>query len=310
MTKIIGTLGPKSRSVEVISSCLEAGMSVARCDFLLGDNKYHQETLDNLKTSIKSTKKLCAVNVADPELAVVNTSEKPITLKADETVTIIPDKGEKSSFEVFPINFDGLSKAVKKGYTLFIGQYLFIGNEMTSVWLKVDQVKGDDVDCVIKNSVMLTGSLFTLHAAQIHIDLPTLPDNDKEGLSGIASLPFYIPRPDLCDYIGNILAVGFSLNTMNNIYPHPIFDIHIDYLVRAKTILFYGSGAIGMLIESGMLRMFVSTRELLGKLGDLSQTQIFAKIESEKGLTHYDEIFQEVDGICNTPENFSSKFCA
>lgn len=27
MTKIVGTLGPKSRSVDVISSCLKAGMS-------------------------------------------------------------------------------------------------------------------------------------------------------------------------------------------------------------------------------------------------------------------------------------------
>jgi len=27
MTKIVGTLGPKSRSVDVISQCLEAGMS-------------------------------------------------------------------------------------------------------------------------------------------------------------------------------------------------------------------------------------------------------------------------------------------
>ena len=27
MTKIVGTLGPKSRSVEVISGCLKAGMS-------------------------------------------------------------------------------------------------------------------------------------------------------------------------------------------------------------------------------------------------------------------------------------------
>lgn len=27
MTKIVGTLGPKSRSVEIISSCLESGMS-------------------------------------------------------------------------------------------------------------------------------------------------------------------------------------------------------------------------------------------------------------------------------------------
>ena len=41
-------------------------------------------------------------------------------------------------------------------------------------------MKGDDVLCVIKNSATLTGSLFTLHASQIRIDLPTLSDKDKE----------------------------------------------------------------------------------------------------------------------------------
>lgn len=34
LTKIVGTLGPKSRSVEVISGCLKAGMS-GKCDLLL-----------------------------------------------------------------------------------------------------------------------------------------------------------------------------------------------------------------------------------------------------------------------------------
>ena len=34
--------------------------------------------------------------------------------------------------------------------------------------------------CVIKNSATLAGSLFTLHCSQIHIDLPTLSDEDKE----------------------------------------------------------------------------------------------------------------------------------
>lgn len=87
MTKIVGTLGPKSRSVETISACLKAGMSgkswnfvywvcigmckfwllifvvlaVARFDFSWGDSDYHQETLENLKAAIKATKKLCAV---------------------------------------------------------------------------------------------------------------------------------------------------------------------------------------------------------------------------------------------------------
>lgn len=90
MTKIVGTLGPRSRSVEVISSCLKAGMSgdwiefsafsfflsidflssydvcslsVARFDFSWGDAENHQETLENVRTAIKSTKRLCAVSL-------------------------------------------------------------------------------------------------------------------------------------------------------------------------------------------------------------------------------------------------------
>lgn len=45
---------------------------------------------------------------------------------------------------------------------------------------QVDSVNGNDVDCKIKNSATLAGALFTLHASQIHIDLPTLTEKDKE----------------------------------------------------------------------------------------------------------------------------------
>lgn len=108
-------------------------------------------------------------------------------------------------------------QAVKKGDDIFIGQYLFTGNETTSVWMEVWQtrilfnfiafcifwswysvtdceirdhifhssvqvaeVKGEDVVCRIKNSATLAGPLYTLHVAGIHIDLPTLTDKDKE----------------------------------------------------------------------------------------------------------------------------------
>lgn len=45
---------------------------------------------------------------------------------------------------------------------------------------QVNEVKGDDVVCLIKNSATLAGSLFTLHASQVRIDLPTLSDKDKQ----------------------------------------------------------------------------------------------------------------------------------
>ncbi|CAI0469421.1 unnamed protein product [Linum tenue] len=185
MTKIVGTLGPNSRSTEMIAGCLTAGMSVARFDFSWGDAEYHQQTLENLKAAIKSTRKLCAVmlDTVGPELQVLNRSEQPISLLQDGLVILTPDKEQNASSEILPINFDGLAKAVKPGDTIFVGQYLFTGSETTSVWLEVSEVKGEDVVCVIKNTATLAGSLFTLHASQIRIELPTLSEKDKEVIS-------------------------------------------------------------------------------------------------------------------------------
>ncbi|KAJ3671351.1 hypothetical protein LUZ60_007430 [Juncus effusus] len=248
MTKIVGTLGPKSRSVEVISSCLKAGMSVARFDFSWGDLEYHQQTLENLKLAIKSTKKLCAVmlDTVGPELQVINKSESAISLEENGYVTLTPNQENLASSEIFPINFTGLATAVKPGDTIFIGQYLFTGSETTSAWLEVAEIKGDDVICMIKNTATLAGSLFTLHISQVHIDLPTLSDADKEVISKF----------------GVTNKIDF---------------ISLSYTRHAEDVR--------------------HAREFLSKLGDLQQTQIFAKIENIEGLTHFDEILQEADGI-------------
>ncbi|XP_068659451.1 pyruvate kinase 1, cytosolic [Aristolochia californica] len=248
MTKIVGTLGSKSRSVEVISSCLKAGMSVARFDFSWGDTDYHQETLENLKVAVKSTKKLCAVmlDTVGPELQVVNKSEKSISLEVDAFVTLTPDQDQEATSKLLPINFRGLVKSVKPGDTIFIGQYLFTGSETTSVWLEVAEIKGDDVVCVVKNSATLAGSLFTLHVSQIRIELPTLTEVDKQVIS--------------------------TWGVRNN-----IDFLSLSYTRHAEDVR--------------------HAREFLSKLGDLNQTQIFAKIENVEGLNHFDEILEEADGI-------------
>ncbi|XP_074311255.1 pyruvate kinase 1, cytosolic isoform X2 [Silene latifolia] len=185
MTKVVGTLGPNSRSLEIISACLNAGMSVARFDFSWGDAEYHQETLENLKKAIKTTKKLCGVmlDTVGPELQVINKKELPISLVEDSFVVLTPDQGKEANSDVLPINFSGLSKAVKARDTIFVGQYLFTGSETTSVWLEVSEIKGEDVVCLIKNSATLAGPIYTLHACQVHIDQPTLSEKDKEVIS-------------------------------------------------------------------------------------------------------------------------------
>uniref|UniRef100_A0A6N2M131 Pyruvate kinase n=1 Tax=Salix viminalis TaxID=40686 RepID=A0A6N2M131_SALVM len=254
-TKIVGTLGPKSRTVEIISNCLKAGMSVAQFDFSWGDAEYHQETLENLKAAVRSTKKLCAVmlDTVGPELQVINKTEHPISLLEDSFVVLTPDQDKEATSSLLPINFTGLSSAVKTGDTIFIGQYLFTGSETTSVWLEVTEVNGEDVVCLVKNSATLSGPLYTLHVSQIHIDLPTLTDKDKEVIS--------------------------TWGVRNNI------DIlSLSCTRHAEDVRHAGNA-------------FLQAREFLSKLGDLYQTQIFAKIENVEGLTHFDEILEEADGI-------------
>uniref|UniRef100_A0A0E0KD64 pyruvate kinase n=1 Tax=Oryza punctata TaxID=4537 RepID=A0A0E0KD64_ORYPU len=60
-TKIVCTLGPASRSVEMCARLLRAGMCVARFNFSHGSHEYHQETLDNLRKAMGLTGLLCAV---------------------------------------------------------------------------------------------------------------------------------------------------------------------------------------------------------------------------------------------------------
>ncbi|KAL8135885.1 hypothetical protein AgCh_010483 [Apium graveolens] len=234
--------------IHVSCVCFMCVCAVARFDFSWGEPSYHQETLENLKMAVKSTKKLCAVmlDTVGPELQVVNKVEKSITLQEDSTVIMTPYQGQEASSEVLPINFDGLAKAVKIGDTIFVGHYLFTGSETTSVWLEVESINGDDVVCKIKNSATLAGSMFTLHVCQVRIEMPTLSEKDKEVIS--------------------TWGVHNKIDFLSLSYTRHAEDVR-------------------------------EAREFLSKLGDLSQTQIFAKIENIEGLTHFDEILQEADGI-------------
>ncbi|KAG5574833.1 hypothetical protein H5410_054967 [Solanum commersonii] len=433
MTKIVGTLGPKSRSVEIISSCLESGMSgkpgvltshyvqvwegadkigsylafckrlfplhepvtswshcssfyhctkalmagtkliknidttepillllcisVARFDFSWGDAEFHQETLENLRAAVKKSKKLCAVmlDTGGPELQVVNKSEHPISLQADALVVLTPDQDKEATPNLLPINFSGLSKAsysitcikvhfeveltlirrtvtvggdfrlvavlsigvgkqetyglkedkvsaelgnqlmtssVKKGDTIFIGQYLFTGSETTSVWLEKCEK-----------------ALYPI-TVQSPLPLPTTHNDTKIitlRVTWAFRLDFLLMQEINVTEVKGEDVVCLIKNSAT--LAGPLYTLHVSQIrielptLTDKDKKVISSWAVRNKIDILSLSYTRNAedvrhaREFLSKLGDLNQTQIFAKIENVEGMGNFDEILGEADGI-------------
>lgn len=86
--------------------------------------------------------------------------------------------------------------------------------------------------CVIKNSATLAGSLFTLHASQIRIELPTLSDQDKE-----VNRRFYFLLVDVihCRFYFGLLPYNFLLFLMFQVISSWGVQNKIDFLSLSYT---------------------------------------------------------------------------
>lgn len=91
-------------------------------------------------------------------------------------------------------------------------------------------MKGDDVICVINNSATLDGTLFTLHASQVPIDLPTLSAKDKE-VGDLVYATFF-------DVFHCILIIIFSYNNNNQIISNISLSVFIFHSLPSVCVFY------------------------------------------------------------------------
>ncbi|GAV72706.1 PK domain-containing protein/PK_C domain-containing protein [Cephalotus follicularis] len=177
-TKIVCTLGPASRSVEMTEKLLKAGMNVARFNFSHGSHAYHQETLDNLRTAMENTGILCAVmlDTKGPEIRTgFLKGGKPIQLKQGQEITISTDYTILGDENMICMSYKKLAEDLSPG-----GVILCADGTITLTVLACDKKLGL-VRCCCENTSVL-GERKNVNLPGVVVDLPTLTEKDKEDI--------------------------------------------------------------------------------------------------------------------------------
>ncbi|KAK8470186.1 hypothetical protein PHAVU_004G078400 [Phaseolus vulgaris] len=179
-TKIVCTLGPSSRSVEMLEKLLKAGMNVARFNFSHGSHYYHQETLDNLRNAMNNTGILCAVmlDTKGPEIRTGFLKEgKPIQIHRGQEITITTDYSIKGDEKMISMSYKKLAHDLSPGSNI-----LCADGTISFTVLECSKENGL-IRCRCENSAVL-GERKNVNLPGVVVDLPTLTEKDKEDILG------------------------------------------------------------------------------------------------------------------------------
>jgi len=181
LTKIICTIGPKTKSPEMIGKLLDAGMNVVRLNFSHGTHEYHGEVIDNVRSVLKQRNldgSACPImlDTKGPEIRTGKLKDhKPVTLKVGQELIVTTDPTILGDDKMITIDYQDLVNSVKPGFHILISD----GN----ISLTVNRIEKEKnyAYCTVNNTAVL-GENKNVHLPGAKITLPALSEKDKADL--------------------------------------------------------------------------------------------------------------------------------
>ena len=169
-TKIVCTLGPASQSEETLIKLIENGLNVCRFNFSHGSHEEHKERMDIVKKVRDELKKPVAIllDTKGPEIRTGNFADPEVFLEEGSKfiITMADVIGNK---EMCTVSYKGLAEDVVEGDTILIDDGL--------VGLKVENVVGEEIHCVVENSGIVKNHK-GVNVPGVKINLPALTPKD------------------------------------------------------------------------------------------------------------------------------------
>ncbi|XP_024015572.1 pyruvate kinase, cytosolic isozyme isoform X2 [Eutrema salsugineum] len=258
-TKIVCTLGPASRSVEMIEMLLKA------------------ETLDNLRTAVENTGIYCAVmlDTKGPEIRTGILKEgKPVQLTQGQEITISTDYTLEGDSNTISMSYGKLAEDLKSGDMILCSD-----GTISLTVLSCDKNLGL-VRCRCQNSATL-GERKNVNLPGVVVDLPTLTEKDQVDILqwgvpnkiDIIALSFVRKGSDL-DEVRKLLGTHAKSIMLMSKVENQEGVRNFDEILKKSDAFMVARGDLGM--EIPIERIFQAQKMMIEKANALGKPVVTA----------------------------------
>jgi len=173
-TKILATIGPACNNVEVMKQMIASGLNAARINCSHGTIESRLEIVNNLKEAREAMDK--------PIALLLDTKGPEIRTKTFENGKVYLEQGSEFTLTTQDIIGDETRVAVTYEdlpKDLCVGSRVLIDDGLLE--MKVTEIKGTDVKCVLINSGFL-GNRKGINIPDVVVNLPSLTEQDVEDI--------------------------------------------------------------------------------------------------------------------------------
>ncbi|KAF5124583.1 hypothetical protein DV495_003909 [Geotrichum candidum] len=179
-SSIIGTIGPKTNSVEMITALRRAGLNIVRMNFSHGSYEYHQSVVDHARQSEKEYPGrpiAIALDTKGPEIRTGNTVEGldyPVSAGHEMIFTTNVKYKDVSNQDIMYVDYKNLTKVIQAGRIIYVDDGVLS--------FEVLEIVDDET---LKVKAVNNGKISShkgVNLPKTDVDLPALSEKDKQDI--------------------------------------------------------------------------------------------------------------------------------